>query len=113
LSLAVQKEDVRVRDLINLGKQRGYVSFEEVNDTLPTETRASADIDTLFSELEHENVPVYEDAPVAKTGHPDNGDLDSADPEAAEGTARGEEPELDETVHIQDKTNDPVRLYLR
>lgn len=113
MSLVLQKEDERVRDLINLGKQRGYVSYDEVNDILPTETRTSAEIDSLFSALEHQHVPVYEDAPAAKAAHGVIESAEGAEFEAAEDPARGEEAELDETVHVQDKTNDPVRLYLR
>ena len=66
MSLVLQKEDDRVRGLINMGKERGYVSYDEVNEILPTETRTAAEIDSLFSAFEQHNVPVYEDAPVAK-----------------------------------------------
>jgi RNA polymerase primary sigma factor len=113
LSLVLQKEDERFRDLISLGKQRGYVSYKDVNDILPTETRTTADIDSVFSALEHQEVPVFEDVPAVKVPHPVMGELESTEFDAAEGPVRGEEAELDETVHPADKTNDPVRLYLR
>ena len=109
----LQKEDERVRDLISLGKERGFVSFDEVNDILPTETRTSADIDSLFSAFEHHNVPVYEDAPVAKTPHGLLGDTDGIEFEGREDHAHGEDAEVNETAHLLDKTSDPVRLYLR
>jgi RNA polymerase primary sigma factor len=113
LSLVLQKEDDRVRDLINLGKQRGYVSYDEVNDTLPAETRTSSDIDSLFSELEHQHVPVYEDVPAAKAVGRVIGAMESTPSDASEGSPRSEEDELDETAYAHDPTNDPVRLYLR
>ncbi len=113
MSLVLQKEDERVRDLISLGKERGFVSFDEVNDILPTETRTSADIDSLFSAFEHHNVPVYEDAPVAKSPHGLLGDTDGIEFEGREDHAHGEDAEVNETAHLLDKTSDPVRLYLR
>src|ERR1039457_6610218 len=66
LSLGLQEQDERVRSLINLGKERGYVFYDEVNDILPSETHTSAEIDILFSAFERDNVHVYEDASVVK-----------------------------------------------
>lgn len=109
MSVVLQNEDERVRELINIGKQRGYVSFEEVNETLPIETRTSTDIDGLFSALEHQNVPVYEDAPRAGAAP---GEVEGAEFEPAEDLAAGD-ANLDESVRRPDSTNDPVRLYLR
>jgi RNA polymerase primary sigma factor len=113
LSLVLQKEDDRVRNLINLGKERGYVFYDEVNDILPTERRTSAEIRSLFSAFERHNVHVYEDAPVAKAAHGMLGNTERVEFEVRENPARGEEAEIDETAHLVDKTSDPVRLYLR
>ena len=110
MSLVLQKEDERFRDLINLGKQRGYVSYDEVSEVLPAETRTSADIESLFSELEHEHVPVYEDAPLSAAAPADS---EGAGFDGGEGSGRGPESDFSETAHSPDKTNDPVRLYLR
>jgi RNA polymerase primary sigma factor len=113
LSLVLQKQDDRVRNLINLGKERGYVSYAEVNDILPTETRTSAEIDNLFSAFERHNGHVYEDASVAKAARGVLGDTERVEFEVRKDPARGEEGAIDETAHLLDKTNDPVRLYLR
>jgi RNA polymerase primary sigma factor len=113
LSLVLQKEDDRVRNLINLGKERGYVFYDEVNDILPTERRTSAEIGSLFSAFERHNVHVYEDAPVAKAARGVLGNTERVKFEVRENPARGEEAEIDETAHLVDKTSDPVRLYLR
>ena len=112
MSLVMQKEDDRVRDLINLGKQRGFVSYDEVNDVLPTETRTTADIENLFSELEHEHVPVYEDGPTAK-GAGTGAATEGTDAAGSESHAPAEESDFGDTGYGYDPTNDPVRLYLR
>jgi RNA polymerase primary sigma factor len=108
----LQKRDDRVRNLINLGKERGYVFYDEVNDILPRETNTSAEIDSLFSAFERHNVHVYEDASVAKAAHGVPGDAERVEFEVREHPARSEEAEIDETAHLLDKTSDPVRLYL-
>ena len=113
MSLVLQKQDDRVRNLINLGKERGYVFYDEVNDILPSETHTSAEIDSLFSAFERHNVHVYEDASVAKAARGVLGDTERVEFEVREDPARGEEAEIDETAHLLDKTSDPVRLYLR
>jgi RNA polymerase primary sigma factor len=109
----LQEQDERVRSLINLGKERGYVFYDEVNDILPSETHTSAEIDSLFSAFERHNVHVYEDASVAKAARGVLGDTERGEFEVREDPVRGEEAEIDETAHLLDKTSDPVRLYLR
>ena len=113
MSLVLQEQDERVRSLINLGKERGYVSYDEVNDILPSETHASAEIDSLFSAFERDNVHVYEDASVAKAARGVLGDTERVEFEVRGDPARGEEAEIDETADLLDKTSDPLRLYLR
>ena len=113
MALVLQKQDDRVRNLINLGKERGYVLDDEVNDILPAGTRPSAEIDSLFSAFERHNVHVYEDASVAKSAPGVPGDTERVEFEMGEDPARGEEAEIDETADLLDKTSDPLRLYLR
>ena len=113
MPLVLPKQDDRVRNLINLGKVRGYVLYDEVNDILPTETRTSAEIESLFSVFEHHNVDVYEDAPVAKAARDVLGDTEHLEFDAREDPAHGEETEIDETAHLLEKASDPVRQYLR
>jgi RNA polymerase primary sigma factor len=113
LSLVLQKEDDRVRELIKLGKERGYVSYDEVNDIPPSETRTSAEIDSLFSAFERHNVQVYEDASVAMAARGMLRNTERVEFEAREDPVRGEEAAIDETAYLLDKTSDPVRLYLR
>ena len=113
MSLALQKEDDRVRNLISLGKERGYVIHDEVNEALPAETRTSAEMDNLFSALEQNHVHVYEDASGAKAARGLAGNSEHGEFEEREDSAHDEEVAADETVHFEDKTSDPVRLYLR
>ena len=113
MSLVLQKEDDRVRELITLGKERGFVSFDEVSDIIPHDSHSTAEIDSVLSAFEHHNVPVYEDAPAAKNAPAALGEGEGVEFEGHDEHAHGADAEVDETLPIHDKTGDPVRLYLR
>jgi len=104
LSLAIQEKEVRGRGLVSPGKKTGYPLHDEVNDTLPGEAHP-AKVENPFSAFGRDGSYAYEDAPAARAG------LEVL------GVAEGPEVELreepDQTAYLLDKTNDPVRLYLR
>jgi RNA polymerase primary sigma factor len=119
LSLATQEKDDQFRNLVNLGKERGYLLHDEVSDILPRDARTSDDVDGLFSTLERDGIHVYEDASAANAARGASVITESAEEiRAHDEPKRGEggldqEVELDQTAHLFDKISDPVRLYLR
>jgi len=113
LSLVLQEQDDRLRGLINMGKERGYVLFDEVNEILPGETHTAAEVDGLFSAFEGHNIRICEDALVATPASGLPGVAERVESETGEDSARVEELELNATASLLDKTSDPVRLYLR
>ena len=68
MSLVLQEQDDRLRRLINMGKERGYVLFDEVNEILPGETPTAAEVDRLFSAFEGHNIHLREDVPAEMPG---------------------------------------------
>ena len=118
MPLAIHEKDERVQGLIsNKSREARYLLHDEVTDALPGEVRPPEGIGSIFSAFDPEGAHASDDSAVETAPHEA---LDAADP--AEFTAepnagaeggRGEEVELDETAHLLDKTNDPVRLYLR
>jgi hypothetical protein len=87
LSLELHNKDNRVRDPINMGEERGFVSYDEVNDVLPSGTRTRAEIDGLFSAFERHKLPVYEDAPVAQVPRGFVADIEGLESETREDPA--------------------------
>jgi RNA polymerase primary sigma factor len=61
-----------------MGKERGYLLYDEVNDILPAEVHSSEEIDDLLSTFERYGIDVYEDLASAKAAP--RGDSDSAEP---------------------------------
>ena len=102
-----------VRQLIAMGKERGYLLYDEVNDILPAEVHSSEEIDDLLSTFERYGIDIYEDATVAKAARAALEVAEPGDAEPKEELHAGEESELDLTPGALEKTNDPVRMYLR
>src|SRR3989440_4927231 len=95
-----------------MGKERGYLLYDEVNDILPAEVHSSEEIDDLLSTFERYGIDIYEDVSTAKAARaaaeaPESGEAEPKEEPAAE------ESDLDLTPGALEKTNDPVRMYLR
>jgi RNA polymerase primary sigma factor len=88
-----------VHGLIETGKEKGYLTYGEVNDALPDEIGSADDLDDLMTTISGQGIDLL-DTPKFP------GDKDF---EAEE----GEDVELDLTPGTLEKTNDPVRMYLR
>ncbi len=114
MSLAIEEKYDHVRTLIAKGKERGYLLYDEVSDVLPAEVQSSEEIEDLLSTFERYGIVIYEGVSAAKAAR---AELEVAEPvegEAKEEVAGGnEEVELDLTSGELERTNDPVRIYLR
>jgi len=108
--LAIEEKYDQVRQLISMGKERGYLLYDEVNDILPAEVHSSDEIDDLFSTFERHGIDVYEDAP-EKVARAEAAALEGAEPDQKEDDLA--DNELDLSPGTLEKTNDPVRMYLR
>ena len=49
MALSIEEKYDEVRQLITLGKEKGYLLYEEVNDMLPGDINSSAELDDIFS----------------------------------------------------------------
>jgi len=110
VSLALEEKYDQVRQLIAMGKERGYLLYDEVNDILPAEVHSSEEIDDLLSTFERYGIDVYEDLSTAKAAL---AAADSGEAVEVKEEAGAEESDLDLTPGTLEKTNDPVRMYLR
>jgi len=99
--LSIEEKYDEVRQLIQVGKEKGYLLYDEVNEMLPSEVTSSEDLDDLFNAFSSAGIEVV-DSDKAYRGDKDF-DRDGSE----------EGPELDLTPGALDKTNDPVRMYLR
>jgi len=94
------KFEHEVEGLVEVGKEKGYLTYGEVNDILPEEISTSPDdLDDLITTIGTQGIDLL-DAPKFP------GDKEFEHEE-------GEDVELDLTPGTLEKTNDPVRMYLR
>ncbi|MGD0009445.1 MAG: RNA polymerase sigma factor RpoD [Terriglobia bacterium] len=98
----------QVSKLISLGKEKGYLLYDEVNDLLPSDVHSAEDLEDLLSMFDNAGIEVL-DSPKVKSA--DSLGLEKVD--ELKGDENAEDVELDLTPGALDKTNDPVRMYLR
>ncbi len=112
MALVIEEKYDQVRQLISIGKERGYLLYAEVNDILPPEVHSSEEIDDMLSAFERYGINIYEDATSAEATRDaaEAADFGAVEPKEE---LPIEESELDLTPGTVEKTNDPVRSYLR
>jgi RNA polymerase primary sigma factor len=113
VTVALEEKYDQVRQLIAMGKERGYLLYDEVNDILPPEVHSSEEIDDLLSTFERYGIDVYEDLSSAKAALAAADPSDTAEVKDEPASSAAEDGELDLTPGTLEKTNDPVRMYLR
>jgi RNA polymerase primary sigma factor len=88
-----------IDSLIEVGKEKGYLTYGDVNDMLPEEIGSADDLDDLITTIGTQGIDLLD-------GPKFGGDKDFE-------LEEGEDVELDLTPGTLEKTNDPVRMYLR
>ena len=91
-----------IQKLMDQGKEKGYLTYGEVNDLLPDNMHSADDLDDLITTINTQGIDLLEGEPKFAG--------EKFDAEHAE---VGDDVELDLTPGTLEKTNDPVRMYLR
>jgi RNA polymerase primary sigma factor len=102
-----EKEDLMDR-LLALGKRKKFLSLDELHREIPENMMSPDDLEDVLERLEGANIPVAEND-AALLERASTLTLDEEEPEAAD----EEDLDLDLSAGALDKSNDPVRLYLR
>ena len=94
------KADQSLKALIERGKERGFLTYEEVNDSIPEGTTSAEKIDRILLTLDEEGIEL----------------LDKADAQTRPSVAQQSQVEgaSDEAAPVEavERTDDPVRMYL-
>jgi RNA polymerase primary sigma factor len=97
--LATEFKDDEIQKLIDTGKEKGYLTYDQVNELLPGDVHSPDDLDDLLTTIGTQGIDVLEGPKTVPDV--DKGDMDE------------DSSELDLTPGTLEKTNDPVRMYLR
>jgi RNA polymerase primary sigma factor len=99
----------RLKTLIILGKERGYLTYAEINDHLPDDVQNSEQIDGIIGMINDMGIQVYEEAPDAEVLL-----MSDAPPPVTDEDAVEEAEQALATVDSDfGRTTDPVRMYMR
>jgi RNA polymerase primary sigma factor len=94
-----------IKTLVDAGKEKGYLTYNEVNDLFPHDVHSPESLDDLLTTIGTHGIDVLEGQPKLPTSVLKNkleNEVEASD-----------EVELDLTLTALEKTNDPVRIYLR
>src|SRR5258707_6661225 len=116
--LSVEEKYVEVKQLIAIGKEKGFLLYDEIYEVLPEEiTSLPEELDEIYIRFNDLGIDVVEDADKLPLTTSSNKTMVTID-------GNIEEKEMDQREEVQadivaaasgivDKTNDPVRMYLR
>ncbi len=96
--MATDEKYGRLKQLMDLGKEKGYVLYDEVNELLTDDFGGGRELDDLLADFDTAGVEILEEPKLDFEKKIDEGD---------------EFGDLDIAQDLGDKTNDPVRMYLR
>lgn len=100
------RDDVMDR-LLEIGGDKKFLTFDDLNRELPNDMVSPDDIEDVLQKLEGSNIAVADEERLIE--HSSGGGVERGDPD----DETDEETDLDLSAGTLDKTNDPVRLYLR
>ncbi len=99
-----------VKQLITLGKEKGFLTFDEINDALPEDAATSDFLDEIITLLSQLKIDVIDNKSKKGNIFPTNVVIDDEDDEDGLSSIDGEYQDDSEEVF---STDDPVRLYLK
>jgi RNA polymerase primary sigma factor len=109
MALDAEARRTRLKTLIILGKERGYLTYAEINDHLPDDISETDQIDSIIGMINDMGIQVYEEAPDAEALLMSDAPAPVADEDAVE--------EAEQALATVDsefgRTTDPVRMYMR
>ncbi|UCV23449.1 RNA polymerase sigma factor RpoD [Ferribacterium limneticum] len=108
--LDAEARKTRLKTLIKLGKERGYLTYAEINDHLPDDVVDAESIEAIISTFSEMSIQVFDEAPAAE-------DLLMSDTAAVAADDEEVEAQAEQALSTVDsefgRTTDPVRMYMR
>ncbi|RZF63725.1 RNA polymerase sigma factor RpoD [Sphingomonas populi] len=107
----IDLNDANIKKVIARAKKRGYITYDQLNEALPQGEMSSDQIEDISSALSEMGINIVENDEQGEEGDTEEQPEDEAEPAD---TAEESAPNLDvKKKEIVDRTDDPVRMYLR
>ncbi|MCS6265564.1 MAG: RNA polymerase sigma factor RpoD [Nitrospira sp.] len=101
-----------VKKLINLGKEKGFLTYDDLNSTLPADVVSSDQFSTIMTMFGEMDIEIVESADTERAPKAAEGEEAIEESEESEASEENEK-EIDLTPGALSRTDDPVRLYLK
>jgi len=106
----IDLNEADVKKLIARGKKRGYLTYDELNEALPQDQMSSEQIEDIMSAISDMGINIVEsDEDVQEEAEQEADD----DIDVSAGTGSVSNPAIEKKKETVDRTDDPVRMYLR
>ncbi|WP_447599300.1 RNA polymerase sigma factor RpoD [Nitrospira sp. Nam80] len=101
-----------VKKLISLGKEKGFLTYDDLNSTLPAEVVSSEQFSSIMTMFGEMDIEIVESGDAERAQKPSESEDTIEDSEDGDGIEENEK-EIDLTPGALSRTDDPVRLYLK
>ena len=108
----IDMNDASIKKVIARAKKRGYITYEQLNEALPQGEMSSDQIEDISAALSEMGINIVENDEAGEDGETEPAKDDEDEPEAADADA-DTGPAIEKKKETIDRTDDPVRMYLR
>ncbi|NJR77088.1 RNA polymerase sigma factor RpoD [Sphingomonas corticis] len=108
----IDLNDANVKKLIARAKKRGYITYDQLNEALPQDQMTSDQLEDVMSALNEMGVNIVENEEQGEDGETEER-ADDDEAEAVDTESDGSAPVIEKKKETVDRTDDPVRMYLR
>ncbi|WP_438725873.1 RNA polymerase sigma factor RpoD [Parasphingorhabdus sp. DH2-15] len=100
----IDLNEASIKKLITKSKKRGYITYDELNEALPQDQMSSEQIEDVMSAISEMGINIFENDEDAAEDGPEEVDVEPK---------KAEKPVAEKKKETSDRTDDPVRMYLR
>lgn len=104
----LSKTNSALKRLISQGKERGYITYDELNEAIPQDELSSEQIDETMTMISDMGISIVDEEELEEQSF-----LNKDDNEHYSNSTFDSEPDAEETDETSGRTDDPVRMYLR
>ena len=108
----IDMNDASIKKVIARAKKRGYITYDQLNEALPQGEMSSDQIEDISAALSEMGINIVENDEAGEDGETEPAKDDEDEPEAADADA-DTGPAIEKKKETIDRTDDPVRMYLR
>jgi len=108
----IDLNEASVKKLIARAKKRGYITYDQLNEALPQDQMSSDQLEDIMSALNEMGVNIVENEEAGEDGETEERADDSDEAEPSDDGSQ-DAPAVEKKKETVDRTDDPVRMYLR